>query len=218
MRIDSLVNDVFRPAVVATGVTVGGFTTIDDVDVESPVIVGPFCTFKRSVLGRFFACGHACSATDVTFGSFVSVGDRAVFNAGVHSKDRLTTHLFPYNRAAWGELVPRSAETLTWRAPQTIGSDVWVGTNAVLLTGVSVGHGAIVGANSFVNADVPPYAIYAGSPGKVVGYRFEPGLIERLLSVAWWDLPMADLEGLPFSDVEKCLTMLEAKQRSAGLS
>jgi acetyltransferase-like isoleucine patch superfamily enzyme len=210
VRIDRVVNDLPSSKAIDRGITVGGFSTLDEVQVEAPVIIGRLCTVKRVSLGRFFACGEACSAVDVRFGSFVSVGDRVSFNAGMHPKDRLTTHLFPYNRAAWGDAAPTSNETWTWRVPQTIGSDVWVGSNAVVRTGVSVGHGAIVGANTFVNADVPPYAICAGSPGRVVGYRFEPDIIERLLRVSWWDRPLADLEGLPFSDVHRCLAMLEA--------
>jgi hypothetical protein len=68
-----------------------------------------------------------------------------------------------------------------------IGSDVWIGTDAMVLSGVSIGHGAIVAARAVVTRDVPPYAIVAGVPAKVVRWRFEPAVIERLLKVAWWE-------------------------------
>ena len=91
-----------------------------------------------------------------------------------------------------------------------IGSDVWIGTNAVIGTGIQIGHGAVVGANSFVNRPIPPYAICAGSPARVLGYRFEEATIARLLSSAWWLRPMSVIESLPFDNVELCLEKLGA--------
>ncbi len=70
---------------------------------------------------------------------------------------------------------------------------MWIGYGATILSGVTVGSGAVVGAGAVVARDIPPYAVAAGNPARVVRYRFEPALIERLLSVAWWDLPDARL-------------------------
>jgi virginiamycin A acetyltransferase len=69
----------------------------------------------------------------------------------------------------------------------TIGSDVWIGRNAVLLGGVCVGHGAIVGAYSVIAKDVPPYAVVVGNPAHVIRYRFDQSTITRLLALRWWD-------------------------------
>ena len=69
----------------------------------------------------------------------------------------------------------------------TIGSDVWIGRNAVLLGGITVGHGAIVGAFAVVAKDVPPYAIVVGNPARVIRYRFGPKQIAHLLALKWWD-------------------------------
>jgi acetyltransferase-like isoleucine patch superfamily enzyme len=71
--------------------------------------------------------------------------------------------------------------------PLVIGSDVWVGYGATILGPVTIGHGAVVGAGSVVASDVPPYAIVAGNPARVLRMRFPPEVIERLLRVAWWD-------------------------------
>ncbi len=70
-----------------------------------------------------------------------------------------------------------------------IGSDVWIGAHATILSGVAIGDGAVVGACSVVAKDVPPYAVAVGNPARVVRYRFEPDLIERLLAIRWWDWP-----------------------------
>jgi acetyltransferase-like isoleucine patch superfamily enzyme len=68
-----------------------------------------------------------------------------------------------------------------------IGNDVTIGANAVILPGVTIGDGAIVGAGAVVSHDVPPYALVAGVPAKVLRYRFTPEQIEKLLRIAWWN-------------------------------
>jgi hypothetical protein len=70
-----------------------------------------------------------------------------------------------------------------------IGSDVWIGTRAMILSGVTIGHGAVVAAGAVVTRDVPPYAIVAGVPARVLRYRFDADTIERLLAIAWWEWP-----------------------------
>ncbi|OAV45839.1 hypothetical protein A3850_007270 [Lewinella sp. 4G2] len=94
-----------------------------------------------------------------------------------------------------------------------IKNDVWVGTQCVILSGVTIGNGAIVAANSVVSKDVPDYAIVAGSPARVIGYRFDEDIIDRLLTIKWWnwtkeriqshrqlfmkqDISLQDLQGL----------------------
>src|SRR5690606_2199059 len=71
--------------------------------------------------------------------------------------------------------------------PTIICSDVLISANASILSGLKLSVGCIVGANSFVNRDVPPYAIVAGTPAKIIGYRFQPDLIEELLKTKWWE-------------------------------
>lgn len=94
-----------------------------------------------------------------------------------------------------------------------IGHDVLVYANAIIVAGVTVGHGVIVGAGSIVTRDVPPYAIVAGVPAKVIGYRFSPEIINKLLESRWWDLNTAYLTHLSITmqspeafllEIEKC--------------
>jgi acetyltransferase-like isoleucine patch superfamily enzyme len=68
-----------------------------------------------------------------------------------------------------------------------VGNDVWIGTKAILLPGIKVGDGSIVGAGAVVTHDVPPYAIVAGVPAKVIGFRYSEEQINRLLKIAWWN-------------------------------
>jgi acetyltransferase-like isoleucine patch superfamily enzyme len=73
--------------------------------------------------------------------------------------------------------------------PLIIGSDVWIGYRATILGPVTIGHGAVIGAAAVVAGDVPPYAIVAGNPGRVLRMRFPDETIARLLKIAWWDWP-----------------------------
>jgi acetyltransferase-like isoleucine patch superfamily enzyme len=68
-----------------------------------------------------------------------------------------------------------------------IGSDVWVGRDAVLLADLTIGHGAIVGAFSVVAGDIPPYAVVVGNPARIIRYRFAPSVVNGLLALAWWN-------------------------------
>ncbi|QHL89493.1 hypothetical protein GU926_17095 [Nibribacter ruber] len=68
-----------------------------------------------------------------------------------------------------------------------IGNDVWIGAHSIVLSGVTIGNGAIIGANSVVTKDLPPYSIAVGTPAKVIKYRFEPEIIEKLQQIQWWN-------------------------------
>jgi len=74
-----------------------------------------------------------------------------------------------------------------------IGNDVWIGTRVIILGGVHVGNGAIIGAGSIVTKDIPDFAIAAGVPAKVIKYRFDNDIIEKLLKIQWWEMNEADL-------------------------
>ena len=71
--------------------------------------------------------------------------------------------------------------------PIKIGNDVWIGVEAMILDGVTIGDGAVIGARTVVTKDIPPYAIAVGVPAKIVKYRFEQEVINRLLEIKWWD-------------------------------
>ena len=64
---------------------------------------------------------------------------------------------------------------------------MWIGCNATILRGVTVGCGAVIGANALVNKDVPPYAIVGGVPARIIKYRFEKDIIEKLMTLEWWN-------------------------------
>jgi serine acetyltransferase len=77
-----------------------------------------------------------------------------------------------------------------------IGHDVWLGSQSLVLSGVAIGHGAVVAARAVVTRDVPPYAIVAGNPARLVRYRMSEDQIAALLDSRWWDLPEAEIRRL----------------------
>lgn len=75
------------------------------------------------------------------------------------------------------------------KGPIIIGNDVWIGTEALILSGVKIGDGAVIAARSLVTKNVPPYSIVAGNPAKIIKYRFNEETIEKLLQLKWWNWP-----------------------------
>jgi acetyltransferase-like isoleucine patch superfamily enzyme len=97
------------------------------------------------------------------------------------------------------------------QSPLEIGHDVWIGREAMLLEGIVVGTGAVVAARALVTRDVPPYAIVAGVPAKVVRFRHSPEVIQELLHSAWWNAPVQLLLEHPLNQPESFLASWRAR-------
>lgn len=137
-------------------------------------------------------------------GRFCSIGNGVVLGqdkAG-HPLDWVTTHPIAH------EVESRRYDARV-RAT-TLGHDVWIGREAMVFEGVSIGIGAVVAARSVVTRDVPPYAIVAGVPARVVRFRFPEPLREQLLDSRWWTAPPAALHSLPLDQPERFCAALAA--------
>ena len=127
------------------------------------------------------------SEAPVSIGSFCSISKGVVFiTGGVHPVDWVS--LFPF-RIKFGLDGAYEDGTPATRGAITVGNDVWIGTDALILSGVTIGHGAVVAARSVVTRDVAPYSLVAGVPAKLIRMRFPPATIERLLRIEWWNWP-----------------------------
>lgn len=125
----------------------------------------------------------------IRIGNFCSIARNVSMQEYDHILNRCTSY-FILNHV-FGE--DWKKETVS-RGPIDIGSDVWIGTQTVILSGSKIGHGAVVGAHSVVHGEIPPYAIAAGSPAKVIKYRFERNIIDKLLEMKWWDWPIEKIK------------------------
>ncbi|MDP4093170.1 MAG: CatB-related O-acetyltransferase [Bacillota bacterium] len=90
-----------------------------------------------------------------------------------------------------------------------VGCDVWMGVNVTVLAGNHIGHGAVIGANSVVTKDIPPYAVAVGTPARVIKYRFEEDVIKELLQLEWWKLEPNFISNLPKEDIGKSIEMIK---------
>ncbi len=124
------------------------------------------------------------SSVRVTIGNFCSIAEGVSFLcSGDHRTDWVST--FPF-RIILG--LPGAGQDghPRLKGNVSVGHDVWIGHGAMILAGVSVGHGAVVAARSLVSRDVPPYAIVAGTPARVLRFRFPPDVVADLLATEWW--------------------------------
>jgi acetyltransferase-like isoleucine patch superfamily enzyme len=110
--------------------------------------------------------------------------DVAIFGGGEHRVDWVTT--FPL-RVAFNDPLARQDGHPANKGPTRIGNDVWIGYRAMILSGVTIGDGAVIGAGAVVTKYVPPYAIVGGNPATIIRYRFKPEDISKLLVLRWWD-------------------------------
>lgn len=122
--------------------------------------------------------------TRLTIGAYCSIADGVqIFLGGEHRVDWVST--YPFN-AFWPAARDIAGHPAS-KGDVTIGNDVWLGTEAVILSGVTIGDGAVIGARAVVSKDVPPYAIVAGNPARAVKQRFDDATVARLLAVRWWE-------------------------------
>jgi acetyltransferase-like isoleucine patch superfamily enzyme len=152
----------------------------------------------------------------ILVGAFCSIGPEVrMHGGGRHVMSRATT--FPLNARLF-DRAKRNAADDSDTGPTVIGNDVWIGEGATVLAGVTVGDGAVIGARAVVSRSVPPYAVVAGNPARIVHYRFESDVRERLRAVAWWDWSDEQIRARKswfMADVEEFLREAE-RMRSAG--
>lgn len=154
------------------------------------VMVGNRCVLLNAEIGNYTNLGFEGTFRNCEIGSFCSIGPRVVVGLGIHPVDHVATYPAFYsiqNQAAVLKLVDR--QKFVEHKPILIGHDVWIGARVTILDGVSVGNGAILAAGAVVTKDVPDYAIVGGVPAKLIRYRFETDICERLLASCWWEQP-----------------------------
>ncbi len=161
--------------------SVGAYTDIvSGTDLQNVASIGRYCSIARNV----------------------TIGQ----NRKSHPLDWLSSHTGLVGlRQSLGGLPQAHEET----KQTVIGHDVWIGMDVLILEGVTIGTGAVIGAQSLITKDIPPYAIVVGSPAKVQRYRFDPPTIESLLASQWWNLTPHQLAELPIEDPSKLLEALK---------
>ena len=128
----------------------------------------------RLIIGKF--CSIACGA-------------KFLFNSANHTLSSLSTYPFPLFFEEWGLEKRNVAESWDNKGDIVLGNDVWIGYEAVIMAGVTIGDGAIIGARAAVTKDVPPYTVAGGIPAKPIKKRYPEETIAALSELKWWDWP-----------------------------
>ncbi len=159
----------------AKNIIVGDYTYFDDRR------YGPDLFEENNVLYNY---DH--SKVKLIIGKFCAIAAETRFiMTGDHKLDAISTYPFPIFQNGWESAY--NISDLPVKGDIVVGNDVWFGYDCLVKNGVTIGDGAIIAARAVVVKDVPPYAIVAGNPAKVVKMRFDGKTIERLLRISWWN-------------------------------
>lgn len=134
-----------------------------------------------------------------------------IFGGGEHRIDCVTTYPFPIMSNIF-PFVKDVGDYPTSKGPTVIKNDVWIGANALILSGVTIGNGAVIGAGALVSKDVPDYAVMGGNPARLIRYRFSAEQIKKLLQIRWWDMDIsiiaASIKLLMSADIDKFIGVM----------
>lgn len=178
-----------------SNIIAGDFSYYDDPD-ES-VSFESRVTHHYEFIGDKLMIGKFCA---------IARGTEFIMNGANHRMGSVTTYPFNIMGGGWEQATPELAD-LPYKGDTVIGNDVWIGQNATIMPGVTIGDGAIIAANATVTKDVPAYHIAGGNPARILRQRFDDELIALLLELKWWDWSpekiTAHLEALCSSDLEQ---------------
>lgn len=162
-------------------------------------------------------------------GRFCSIAGRVTVGQNEHPTDWVSGHWMFLDDLPWKEAKAFYArnpgmleagihnyhrDICDTRAKVVVGNDVWIGQGAYIRWGVTVGDGAVIGANAVVTKDVPPYAIVAGSPARIIRYRFDHEAIGELLRLQWWNYGLSALDGATIKDIDFALSQIDRNIQS----
>jgi virginiamycin A acetyltransferase len=167
-----------RNTVSNPNIVIGEYTYYDDPEDSE--------NFERNVLYHFPFIGDK-----LVIGRFCALakGVRFVMNGANHRMSGISTYPFQIFGNGWEKVMPAMSD-LPYKGDTIIGNDVWIGYEALVMPGVTIGDGAIVSARSVVTADVPPYTIVGGNPARPIRARFAPDAVAKLEAIAWWNWPI----------------------------
>ena len=163
--------------------------TNPDIEIGEYTIYNDFVNDPRDFEKNNVLYHYKINRDKLKIGKFCSIacGTKFLFNSANHTLGSLSTYSFPIFFEEW-ELDPKNvADAWDNKGDIVVGNDVWIGFEAVILSGVKIGDGAIIGARAVVTKDVEPYTIVGGVPARPIRKRFDDKTIEELLRIRWWD-------------------------------
>ena len=169
-----------KPVISNPNISVGEYTMYND------FVNDPKLFEKNNVLYQY-----PINHDKLKIGKFCSIacGAKFIFNSANHTLSSLSTYPFPIFFEEWGLDIKDVALAWDNKGDIVIGNDVWIGYEAVIMAGVTIGDGAIIGTRAVVTKDVPPYTTVGGVPAKTIRKWFSEDTIGMLMELQWWDWP-----------------------------
>lgn len=162
--------------------------TLENVTFDIYNKVGENCVLENVIMGCYSYMEPNGILQNTILKNYVDIARNVRIGATQHPVERPTTHHLTYRRAMYDLGIDDHAFFEKREEKRTIiGHDVWIGHGAVIQAGIHIGNGAVIGSNAVVTKDIPPYAIAAGVPAKIIRYRFDREQIQKLEDIAWWD-------------------------------
>lgn len=148
-----------------------------------------FTRIFNSTIDKYSYVGSNTMIIYADISRFCSIAGDSIIGMSIHTLDNLSTSpIFTEKHNGTGSTWTNTSNVYPYEKVQ-IGNDVWIGARVMIMGGITIGNGAVIGAGAIVTKDVPPYAIVAGIPAKVIRYRFSQEVIDRLETIKWWNFP-----------------------------
>lgn len=203
---------------------------IGELRYEAPICLGYEVTFLGPCsVGAFTYMNNVNVFTNCSIGRYCSLGHDILVGPGQHEVSCLSTHPFindlgdiaglrcfeEYRRIAGDRPLGAEAQRrqLEFECPTRIGNDVWIGSRAIIMNGLTIGDGAVIGAGAVVTKNVEPYSIVVGVPARVTRRRFPDNIIETLLELKWWQRDLSVIRNrVDYSNVAQVIERLRAEE------
>jgi acetyltransferase-like isoleucine patch superfamily enzyme len=150
---------------------------------------------NNSTIESYSYVGKNCIIQNTQISKFCSIANDVCIGLGSHPLTNFSTSPIFYRKKNPFDLdfIDENLDFEEYKQI-SIGPDVWIGSRVIILDGINIGTGAVIAANSVVTKNVAPYAIVAGVPAKLIRFRFNEAIVQRLLNSKWWELDLNDIK------------------------